>query len=491
MDPEGDPDERRTLPAPLPNEAPRRAAAPVAPAPERLGRYEILFELARGGMGTVYAGRLVGVHGFDRLVAIKRLHADGGNVEAFLAEARLGGRILHPNVVETIELGEHEGAPYLAMQLIEGVSLDDLLGALESRGEAMDPDLAAWVCLQAAAGLHAAHELRDKEGRPLGLVHRDISPQNILLSFAGRVYVTDFGVAKLRDARVVTDSGVVKGKFGYMSPEQTRAGALDLRSDVFSLGICLYESLVGARLFDGDSPASCILRILEHEPAPPERVRPGVPEELGAVAMRALSKRREDRYESAAAMGEALRSTLRARQAHVDEADMAALLARAVPAERQRLEALLRGATSAASASSPGPEPPRRGQAPSTSAALAIVGLKPARSGMAAVVTLLAIAAVGAGVAFWRLGRMGTPTEAPALVVSSPAAPASAAPPASAERSAAATALPAPPSSDVMPRRPSPRPAPPVPRAAPTVTTAAPPAAKPTPSNGAPFRSLD
>src|SRR5579883_776159 len=270
-----DPDARPTLPDP--GVAGAESSAVVAPPHAgRLGRYDLLFELARGGMGAVYVGRLVGAHGFDRLVAVKRLTREDADVEAFLEEARVSARISHPNVVQTFELGEEQGMPFLVMQLVEGVSLARLLSKLAARDEAIGADLAAWILAQAAAGLHAAHELRSVDGRPLGLVHRDVSPQNVLLSYEGRVYVTDFGIAKLRDARRSTESGVVKGKFAYMSPEQARAQPVDRRSDVFALGILLYEAIVGARLFQGESPAETVLRVVEQATPSPRAARPEV-----------------------------------------------------------------------------------------------------------------------------------------------------------------------------------------------------------------------
>jgi serine/threonine-protein kinase len=314
-------------------------------------------------MGTVHVGRLVGAHGFDRLVAIKRLSDEGADVEPFLAEARLSARIHHPNVVQTLELGEHEGSPFIVMQLVEGVSLSRLLGRLVERREVMAPEIAAWIVAQAAAGLHAAHELRSVDGRPLGLVHRDVSPHNLLVSFSGHVYVTDFGIAKLRDARqATTQSGVVKGKFAYMSPEQARAQPLDRRSDVFTLGICLYESLVGARLFQGESPADTLLRVIERVPPSPRELRPEVPDALAEIALRCLAKKADDRFATAADLADALRACLSGRNAHIDETEVARLLDRSVGAAREQLQesiraALMADAAAAAQSVEEGPPP--------------------------------------------------------------------------------------------------------------------------------------
>jgi serine/threonine protein kinase len=312
-----------------------------------LGRYEILFELARGGMGTVYVGRLVGAHGFDRLVAIKRLipgEADAADVNALLAEARVSARIRHPNVVQTLELGEHEGTPFVVMQLVEGVSLARLLRTLNRRKEALDQDLAAWIIAQVATGLHAAHELQSPSGEPLHLVHRDVSPQNVLLSFSGQVYVADFGIAKVKDTEVKTQSGVVKGKFAYMSPEQARAEPLDRRSDVFSTGILLYEALTGKRLFAGESPAETILRIVEGKVPSPLEKRPELSPDLAEIALMCLKKRREERFDSASALAAALRTVLRERGASVDQGQLAELLDALFAEDREKLTTRIREA---------------------------------------------------------------------------------------------------------------------------------------------------
>jgi serine/threonine-protein kinase len=305
-----------------------------------LGRYQMLFKLAKGGMGTVYVGRLRGARRFDRLVAIKQLtmaNASEEDIDMFLGEARLSARIGHPNVVQTIDVGEQDGVPFLVMDLIQGVSLARLQRRLRKQGDQLDPDMAAWIMVQVAKGLHAAHELSGVDGEPYGLVHRDVSPDNVLLSFDGRVYVADFGVAKFADADRQTQSGVVKGKFAYMSPEQTEAAELDRRSDVFAFGIVLHECLTGRRLYDGRSAADTIRRIWGETPPDPSAGRPEVPKEIVPIVMRCLQRERERRYDSAADVGNALRQLLRSRGAVVDEADVAALLADVFQGRRQRL----------------------------------------------------------------------------------------------------------------------------------------------------------
>jgi eukaryotic-like serine/threonine-protein kinase len=514
---------------------PRQGAAPPSrpsppPAPKQLGRYQVLFELARGGIGTVYAARLTGAHGFDRLVAIKRLSGGGASEEdvaAFLAEARLTARIRHANVVQTLELVEEDGAPFIVMQLVEGVSLARLLRRLADQGDALDPHLAAWIVAQAANGLHAAHELRGSDDQPLGLVHRDVSPENVMLSYDGRVYVADFGVAKLTESVRSTRSGVVKGKFAYMSPEQTRAGALDRRSDVFSLGVVLHEALAGQRLFAGSSPADTIRRVGEDQAPDPRDQRPDLPPELVPIALRCLEKRREDRHATAGELAEALRRFLRDSRVPVDEADLAETLAARFAEERDRLRSRIQAALAA------DPDRPLDDVSAERELTVSVAGRSGTGSVTAAIHTapprtrrllgggvLLAGAVALAALAIW-LARGGqaeprAPEDAPAPTATQAAVPtAAAAPTSSAEvappsehpaaPTATATAAPvakasAEPAVGVKPAPPTPAGASKRPRApvspTPPGTGAAPPAAPQAPSpsasshKGVPFRDL-
>lgn len=328
----------------------------------RIGRYELLFELARGGMGTVYVARMVGTRGFDRLVAIKRLNvaptAAPDEIEDLVREARLTARIHHPNVVQTLELGEDGGLPFIVMELVQGVSLSRLLGRLARDARPLDPDLAGWILEQAARGLAAAHALLGPDGEPLYLVHRDVSPQNVLVSFEGRVMIADFGIAKLAEAPGLTEAGVLKGKVGYMAPEQTRGELVDSRADVFCLGIVFFEMLSGERLFEGGSPADSIRRIADDPPPDLREARPELPVEWIEIAERCLAKRREDRYPDAKAVSEAARRVLRERRAVVGEADLAELVTSEMAAERQRMQERLRARADASTAESERPRAP-------------------------------------------------------------------------------------------------------------------------------------
>jgi hypothetical protein len=303
---------------------------------KRLGRYELVLPLGEGGMGMVFAGRLVGPHGLERLVAIKTLRpiASSSHRGALLREARLTARLHHRNIVATLDLDELGDVPYVVMELVDGVSLSTLQKRLRRDSERLAPELAGWIAMQCALGLHAAHELVDANGRSLALVHRDVSPQNILLAMTGEVKIADFGIAKFLGRDESTATGLLQGKFGYMSPEQASSDVIDRRSDVFALGIVLWESLAGRSLFSSDHPARTLVLVREHQPEPPSSVRPGVSGALDEVTLRCLAKNPDERYASAADVAEALRAALRSGGALVDEADLSALMGRLFAAER-------------------------------------------------------------------------------------------------------------------------------------------------------------
>lgn len=270
-------------------------------AGQMLGRYELLMPIAKGGMGNVWAARLKGTRGFRKLVAIKTILQDLENdqlEQMFYREAVLASQIQHPNVAETLELGEHEGTLYLVMELVSGESLRYLLREAHSEGGVpllVSVNLIGQVC----HGLAAAHDLRDEHGNRVGLVHRDISPPNVLITDNGTVKIVDFGVATTASSRTF-GSGEIKGKISYLAPEQLRSEALDARVDVFTTGILLYLLTVGKHPFRAASEASTIARILSSAPAPaPSMVVDDYPAALEAVVMRALDKDRETRTPSA------------------------------------------------------------------------------------------------------------------------------------------------------------------------------------------------
>ena len=287
-----------------------------------LGRYQLLMPIAKGGMGQVWAARQSGTRGFQKMVAVKTIlpsHEDGQHLEAMLfEEASLASLVRHPNVAETLDLGEREdGTLYLVMEWVDGEPLDFILRAARSVG-GIPLAIAAHLIIQACKGLHAAHVACNSKGEPLGIVHRDISPQNLLVTYSGVVKLIDFGVAKAtQQMSPPTAVGQVKGKFAYMSPEQVHGEKLDARADVFAMGIVLYRVTTGTHPFKSDNPAATLRNILASGPARPSELVPQYPSALEDVVMKALARDRNDRFASAHEMMQAIEQALpREVQAH-------------------------------------------------------------------------------------------------------------------------------------------------------------------------------
>jgi eukaryotic-like serine/threonine-protein kinase len=280
-----------------------------------LGRYELLVPIARGGMAMVWAARLRGSRGFEKLVAVKTMlpgMSDNAAFEAmFLDEAKLASRIRHPHVVEILDLGEEDRILYLVMEWVDGEPLNQIMNEAARRG-GVPIAIGVRIVMQACAGLHAAHELKDEDGQPFGLVHRDVSPQNILVTYDGVTKVTDFGIAKAM-ARGGSSTGVgeVKGKVAYMAPEQASAGKADRRADIFALGIMLYQLATGTHPFRGDTDGETLANILLTDSvAFPRELAPGYPSSLEAVITKALARDPDQRFETASAMMRALDKAL-------------------------------------------------------------------------------------------------------------------------------------------------------------------------------------
>jgi hypothetical protein len=271
--------------------------------PEAIGRYQIVGQLATGGMAEILLGKLLGPSGFERAVVIKRilphLASQEQFREMFLAEARTLAKLRHPNVVQVHELGQDGDELFLVLEYLDGESAYGLMRRLLRAGETLPYSLGMHIVAEAAGGLHAAHELTDDDGRPLGLVHRDVSPQNIHVLYNGQVKLLDFGIAKATDSTVRTEAGHVKGKFRYMSPEQCRGDHLDLRSDIFSLGIVLYELTTARRLFARKNDLMTMKAITEERIVRPSQIAPGYPRRLEEIVMRCLSRLREERFQTA------------------------------------------------------------------------------------------------------------------------------------------------------------------------------------------------
>lgn len=274
---------------------------------EQIGRYTLLHELAAGGMATVHLARFHGEAGFSRLMVVKRLHAqfarDPDFVCMFLDEARLASRIRHPNVVSVLDVAAHRGELLLAMEYVHGLPLSKLL---RLAGPARIPlPIATAIGNGMLLGLHAAHEATSDKGTPLRIVHRDISPQNVMVGTDGVARVVDFGIASAAARLQTTAEGQVKGKLAYMAPEQLCDEVLDHRVDIFAAGIVLWEMLAGRRLIDGE-PQARIRKVLDGGFEPPSRHRPEVPPELDVVVMRALRGDRDQRFATAEEMARQL-----------------------------------------------------------------------------------------------------------------------------------------------------------------------------------------
>ncbi len=276
----------------------------------RLGRYEVVKPLAEGGMAEVLIARATGVEGFERHVVIKRIRAEQAKdpeyVKMFVDEARLAASLHHHNIVQVYDIGEADGEYFFAMEYIHGEDLRRILTV--ANGEQTQLPLAHIVAIiaQAAAGLHHAHEQLGPDRMPLQIVHRDVSPANILVGYDGSVKVVDFGIAKAALRTQETRSGTLKGKVSYMSPEQCVGAAIDRRSDVFALGIVLYELVTVRRLFKGQNDFVTMAAIVQANIPPPSTHRPDLPDALEAIILKALSPRPDDRFASCDEMRHAL-----------------------------------------------------------------------------------------------------------------------------------------------------------------------------------------
>jgi serine/threonine-protein kinase len=275
-------------------------------------RYEILTRIASGGMATVFVGRRRGAAGFWRLYAIKRAHPhlveEPAQRAVLVAEAKLTSQLSHPNVVSVLDVEEVAGELLLVMDYVDGLALADLLGRATERGVSLPPAVAVRIVLDACAGLHAAHELADERGRPIGLIHRDVSPQNILVGVDGIARVTDFGIAKAPgvDSGVRTQTGFLKGKLAYMAPEYVRDQQMDQRGDQFALAVVLWELFVGRRLFRRDNELETIMNVLTGPIPPVSSALAGADAELDAVCARALAREPAQRFSSMRAFADAL-----------------------------------------------------------------------------------------------------------------------------------------------------------------------------------------
>jgi serine/threonine-protein kinase len=322
-----------------------------------LGRYELLMPVAQGGMASVWAARLQGTRGFQKVVAIKTilptLSDDPRFEQMFLDEAGLASRIRHSNVAQVLDLGEDQGVLYQVMEWIEGPPLNQLVREATG-GNGLPRPIAAKIMSGVCEGLHAAHEMRDDTGKLVGLVHRDVSPQNILVSIDGVPKVVDFGVAKatsLSTARTAT--GTFKGKPAYMAPEQILGGEVDRRADIFALGVVLYLITTGRHPFRGDTEMATLHRVVDPKPpARPSDLLPGYPTGLEFVVMKAIAKQMDSRFETAADMARALHQAV-AEVHDLGDTDVAACVRELSGASIRKRGDALKNALAAADARGP------------------------------------------------------------------------------------------------------------------------------------------
>ncbi|MFW5925314.1 MAG: serine/threonine protein kinase [Myxococcota bacterium] len=319
----------------------RASSPPPPPVPSdgiHFGRYVLRHKLASGGMASVHLAVTQGSAGFQKVFALKRMHPhlaqEPGFVAMFLDEARIAARIDHPNVCAVFDFGEVDGEHFMAMEFLMGEPYGKLLARL-LRQPPVERDraraLVAHLIADACEGLHAAHELRSPEGEPLQVVHRDISPHNLVVTYAGVLKVVDFGVARAAQQFHQTTTGTVKGKFGYMAPEQMRGGDVDRRADVWSLGVVLWESLAGCSLFRRATQSETVLAVMDGRVPPLAEFDPGIDPELDAIVRRACATAPADRYPTARDLGRALRQWSSSRGGAPDAGEVADHVQRLFP----------------------------------------------------------------------------------------------------------------------------------------------------------------
>jgi serine/threonine protein kinase len=316
--------------------------------PERLGRYWLFWQTARGGMGTVFVARMKATRrGYDRIVALKRIHEHLAQEETFrrmfLDEVRIASRITHPNVAGVIDFGEDEGVPWCTMDFVLG---EPLSAVIERVFEAGRPSprfdfVAAHLVAQAAEGLHAAHELRDDDDRPLHVVHRDVSPPNVLVGYDGMVRIVDFGVASAMHRLQNTFTGQFKGKLAYAAPEQIGPSAVDRRADVWSLGCVLWELVTGKRLFPQEKVLELVEAVATMRLPALRDVRPDAPLGLDEILWKALQRDPEHRYATARELARDLQLFLAEEQQAVGPADVAEAMTTWFPGEEARRRQLV------------------------------------------------------------------------------------------------------------------------------------------------------
>ena len=311
------------------------------------GKYLLLERLAVGGMAEVFLAKSFGVEGFEKILAIKRIlptmAEDEDFIEMFIDEAKIAGHLNHANIVPIYELGKIGESHYIAMEYVWGKDLLQIMNRFRRMRKRMPAAMVAFIASKMCEALEYAHNKRDRKGRPLDLIHRDVSPQNILVSYDGAVKLIDFGIAKAASRTTKTQAGVLKGKFGYMSPEQVRGQAVDHRSDIFAVGTCMYEMLTSERLFVGESDFSTLEKVRSAAVAPPSHMVSGCPPEFDAIVMRTLARDPDERYQTAGELQESLQTFLVTQRPPYTTSKLASWMKTAFPGEVDQEKARLDG----------------------------------------------------------------------------------------------------------------------------------------------------
>lgn len=283
---------------------------PQAPRVIPFGKYLLLDRIAVGGMAEVYTAKSFGIEGFEKIIAIKRIlptmAEDQDFISMFIDEAKIAGHLTHANIVPIYELGKIGESHYIAMEYVWGKDLLQIMNRFRRMRRHMPPVMAAWIASKMLEGLDYSHRKRDRHGRPMGIIHRDVSPQNALVSFEGQIKMIDFGIAKAASRNTKTQAGVLKGKFGYMSPEQVRGLPIDHRSDIFAASTCLHEMLTGERLFVGESDFSTLEKVRSADVTPPSQLVAEISPDLEAIVLKGLAREPDERWQTAGEMQEEL-----------------------------------------------------------------------------------------------------------------------------------------------------------------------------------------
>ena len=318
----------------------------ILPKPIPFGKYYLLEKINTGGMAEVFKAKAFGVEGFERILAVKRIlpsiAEDHEFISMFVDEAKIAGQLTHANVAQIFDLGHVNKQYYIAMEYVPGRDLRAIFDRSVKHSEKLSIDQVCYVIMKLCEGLDYAHNKRDANGHELGIVHRDISPQNVILSYEGECKLIDFGIAKAHGKSSSTQVGILKGKFSYMSPEQVRGGKIDRRSDLFSLGIVLYELLTLQRLFLGSSDFSTLEKIRKVEYSPPTLFNPHIPQELEEIVLKALAKDPNHRFQTAHEMQDALQKFMFNQGLYYTNKDLAAyckrVFATEISLEQKKLE---------------------------------------------------------------------------------------------------------------------------------------------------------